>query len=62
MAPICVRMEGKGDHYCIAAGEEEDSLQAAVCQRGEVVICPFLMKGKPKIPRGGRLLSDFSRP
>lgn len=36
-------------------------LPAAVCQRGEVMICPFPMKSKPKIPRGGRLLFDFSR-
>lgn len=54
-------MEEKGDHYRIAAGEEGDDLQAAFYQKGEVVICPFPMKSKPKIPRGGRLLSDFSR-
>ena len=61
MVPICVRMEEKEDHDCVAAGEEGDGLPAAVCQRGEVVICLFPMKSKPKIPRGGRLLSDFSR-
>lgn len=61
MVPICLRMEEKGDHYRIAAGEEGDDLQAAFYQKGEVVICPFPMKSKPKIPRGGRLLSDFSR-